>query len=125
MGAAVRDLELAINWRVTLLGLNVAAWLVAALAVAGLFMHRDITGEPSPTPGFGYSIPMFDDFRLIYSAKTESEPVVGLKRVGGLSQEGAELGPAARQTHGRGFARTGRLEPPDTAPAESPHPIGK
>jgi hypothetical protein len=89
MGAAVRDIGVAINWRVTLLGLNLAAWLVGALVVTALFVHRDLTGAPTLYPGFGYSIPMFEDFPTLGPLKTDSEPVVNLRRIGVIGQSAA------------------------------------
>jgi hypothetical protein len=92
MTAAARPIGVAINWRITLLGLNLAAWLVAALVVAAVFMHRDISGQPALYPGFGYSIPMFDDMSLLYPLKVDREPVVDLSRIGKLGRR-----PPARQ----------------------------
>ena len=89
MSAAVRDVGVAINWRVTLLGLNLAAWLVGALLVAALFLHHEMA-EPPLYPGFGYSIPMFNDLPTLYPTKVESEPVVGLKGIGRLPEGSAE-----------------------------------
>ena len=89
MSAAVRDIGVAINWRITLLGLNLAAWLVGALVVAILLVHHEMS-EPSPYPGFGYSIPMFNDFPVLYPAKIDSVPVVGLKAIAGLRPAPAE-----------------------------------
>lgn len=89
MGAAVRDLEVAINWRVTLLGLNLAAWLVLALIVAALFVRRDLAGTTTLAPGFG-SIPMFDDVPAFYPARTNSEPAVGLGGIARLEPTGLE-----------------------------------
>jgi hypothetical protein len=81
MSVAVRDVGVAINWRITLLGLNLAAWLIAALVIAVLFAHREMPGEPMLYPGFGYSIPMFNDLPALYPSKAESEPVVGLQGI--------------------------------------------
>ncbi len=89
MNTAVRDVGVAINWRVTLLGLNLAAWLVAALLVAALFVHREMA-QPPLYPGFGYSIPMFNDLPTLYPTKVENEPVVGLQGIGRLRVGSAE-----------------------------------
>ena len=89
MTAAVRDIGVAINWRITLLGLNLAAWLVGALAVAILLVRHEMS-VPSPYPGFGYSIPMFTDFPVLYPAKIDPAPVVDLKGIGRLRPAPAE-----------------------------------
>ena len=89
MNAAVRDIGVAINWRITLLGLNLAAWLVGALAVAVLLVRHEMS-VPSPYPSFGYAIPMFNDFPVLYPAKLDPEPVVGLKGIGALQPSPAE-----------------------------------
>ena len=122
MGAAVRQLEVAINWRVTLLGLNLAAWLVAALVVVGLFVHRDT--EQNLYPGFGYSIPMFDDFTLFYPVKAESESVVDLHGIGQLRQapvKGQLNHVGLGQAHGLGQHSIGRPARPDAS--EDPRPL--
>jgi hypothetical protein len=94
MNTAVRDVGVAINWRVTLLGLNLAAWLVAALIVAALFVHREMS-EPPLYPGFGYSVPMFNDLPVIYPMKADNEPVVGLKGIGRLGESPVGQAPFA------------------------------
>jgi len=123
MGAAVRELEVAINWRVTLLGLNLAAWLLLALIVAGLFVRRDLSGATALSPGLGYSIPMFEDLPAFYPVKAEGEPAVGLRGIGALRQSAIEeqrkIGLGQRQTRGlsqRGLGQPRRLGAPDAAP---------
>src|SRR5438874_104660 len=125
MGAAVRDIGVAINWRVTLLGLNLAAWLVGALVVTALFVHRDLSGAPTLYPGFGYSIPMFDDFPALDPLKAESEPVVNLRRIGAIGQSAAvrhlnQVSLGQSQDRGlsqHGLGRPRRLATPDDAGA--------
>jgi hypothetical protein len=85
MATAVRNLESNINWRVTALGLNLAAWLVAALAVTAIFMHRDLAGGESLPPAFGAAIPMFEDFTVLRAAKPDVAPV-DLRRIERLRQ---------------------------------------
>src|ERR1700733_7727995 len=78
MTTAVRGVSAAINWRITLLGLNLAAWLAGPLVVPVLVVHHEMTAPPL-YPGFGYNIPMFTDFPSTYPLMLENEPVVGLK----------------------------------------------
>jgi hypothetical protein len=106
MSTAVRDLGVAINWRVTLLGLNLAAWLVAALIVAALFVNREVS-QPQLYPGFGYAIPMFNDLPVLYPIRAEGEPVVGLKKID-------KIGPGA----------AGRLTPAPYAQSQPQRQLG-
>jgi hypothetical protein len=116
MSTAVRDTGVAINWRVTLLGLNLAAWLVAALIVAVLFVHREMS-QPPLYPGFGYSIPMFNDLPTLYPMKAENEPVVGLKGVGALGPVQHQLGPATFAPHNGKALATRQLGTPKRLPS--------
>ena len=123
MEAAVRDIGVAINWRVTLLGLNLAAWLVGALVVTALFVHRDLSGAPTLYPGFGYSIPMFDDFPALGPLKAESEPVVDLRRIGGIGQSATvrQLNQVSLGQHqDRGLAQQGLGRPRRLGAPEEP-----
>jgi len=113
MSAAVRDVGVAINWRVTLLGLNLAAWLVGALVIAALFVNHEIE-HPPLYPGFGDTVQMFNDIPVFYPARVESQPPVGLQGIGQLRQTPPqrELNPAALNPHqDRGLARSA-LGPP-------------
>ncbi len=126
MAAATRDLGVAINWRITLLGLNLAAWLVGALIITALFVRREMTSAPL-YPGFGYTLPvMFNDVPALYPTKLEPQPVVGLKKIGALKPGQA---PATQSVLGphpdNGLAQTALggprpLSPPDHAGVTSP-----
>jgi hypothetical protein len=132
MAAAARDLGVAINWRVTLLGLNLAAWLVGALIIAALFVRHEMTAPPL-YPGFGYTLPvMFNDVPVFYPAKVEPPPVVGLQTIGALKPATPPAGQGALAQHqDRGLAQTALggprpLSPPDhpvvTAPSKPRQP---
>jgi hypothetical protein len=100
MSAVIRDTGLAINWRITLLGLNLAAWLAAALGVAILFVHHEMT-QPPIYPGFGDTVTMFNDTPVFYPAKADDAPVVNLKAIGNLPQ-GALAGERGSSRRGLG-----------------------
>jgi hypothetical protein len=118
MSAAARDLGVAINWRITLLGLNLAAWLAGALLIAALFVHHEMT-EPRLYPGFGFSVPMlFNDVPVFYPAKVDNQPVVGLKGISALKPSPAPSGQAVlgQQPHHEGALGQPRpLSAPDKA----------
>ena len=131
MAVAARDLGVAINWRVTLLGLNLAAWLVGALILAALFVRHEMTSPPL-YPGFGYSLPMFNDVPVLYPARVDAQPVVGLKKISALPTAVRPANQSVLPQHSdHGLAQTPlgpprRLSPPDkaqlTAPSTSRQP---
>jgi hypothetical protein len=123
MGAAVRELEVAINWRVTLLGLNLAAWLVFALIVAALFVRRDLAGGPVLAPGFGYAIPMFEDLSAFSPAKADGQPAVGLRGIGGIPQDALHPRPPKAEAPGRGLSQRGLGSPRRLGTPEDPRAL--
>ena len=119
MAAAVRDLGVAINWRITLLGLNLAAWLVGALLLAALLVHHEMASPPL-YPGFGYSLPMFNDVPVLYPARIDSQPV-GLKGIGALkAAPAAHPGSSALAQHPAQLGAPRRLSSAEQAQVNAP-----